>query len=79
MTTRIVMIDHVIPVYNDKGDECSSSCPRKQGDRCQHFGSLALRPKTKTIRLRHANCIRAEERTRHASISNIMNEGDFGD
>lgn len=78
MTTRIVLIDYVLPIYNAKGDECGH-CPRKQGERCQHFGALALRPKTKRIYLRHANCIRAEERTGHASISALMMKGDFNE
>jgi hypothetical protein len=80
MSTRIVMIDYVQPTYNDKGDECGS-CPRlmpkAQLVSCRHFGPLALRPGTKRIYLRHANCIRAEARTGHASYSEIMTKGDF--
>jgi hypothetical protein len=82
MTTRIVMIDYVIPTYNTKGDECGR-CPRlmpkAQLVSCRHFGPLALRPGTKRIYLRHANCIRAEERAGHASISALMQKGDFDD
>jgi len=82
MTTRIVMIDYVLPTYNVKGDECGRCSRLSRGPGavlgfCQHFGLLALRPKTKRIYLRHANCIRAEERTRHASISELMTKGDF--
>ena len=82
MTTRIVLIDYVLPTYNTKGDECGR-CPRlAHGPRsvpgfCQHFGMLALRPKTKRIYLRHAKCIRAEERAGHASHSALMMKGDF--
>ena len=82
MTTRIMLIDYVMPIYNAKGDECGR-CPRlSRGPGavlgfCQHFGALALRPKTKRIYLRHAKCIRAEERTGHSSISQLMMKGDF--
>jgi len=76
MTTRIVLIDYIIPTYNEKGDECGK-CPRLTGKSCFHFGDLALRPNTKRVYLRHPKCIRAEERTTHAAGSALMMRGDF--
>lgn len=82
MSTRILIVDYVVPGYVDRStnDQCVS-CPRhdrKKGT-CQHFGKLALKPNTKSTYLRAAACVRAEERTRHAGHSNLMLKGDFDD
>ncbi len=78
MSTRIVLIDYVNYVSTRKGDICTGC---KRHDRslgsCQHFGELALRPERKSTYQRHPNCIRAEERTGHSSISQLMMRGDF--
>lgn len=78
MSTRIVLVDYVIPVHTDQGDICTG-CPRldRVSGECGHFGSLARKQGTKSTYLRHANCIRAEERTRHASNSQLMLMSDF--
>lgn len=78
MSTRIVMVDYVNFVGHEDGDQCTG-CKRhdRKAGTCKHFGDLALKPKTKATYLRHANCIRAEERTRHASHSTIMMHNDF--
>lgn len=79
MSTRIVLIDYVQPLYSEDGDRCTG-CPRLVGDgRCQHFGALAKKPRARKTYLRHPRCITAEERTRHAAGSAIMIGGDFSD
>lgn len=78
MSTRIVMVDYVVPARSESGDMCTG-CPRhvrKEGA-CKHFGALELKPGTKSTYLRHLNCIRAEERTTHASHSRVMLKNDF--
>ncbi len=78
MSSRIVIVDYVVPLRHEDGDQCTG-CPRhdrKLGS-CRHFGALGLKPGTKATYYRHLNCIRAEERTRHASISELMTKGDF--
>jgi hypothetical protein len=77
VSTRLVIIDYVVPTYDAKGGDICTSCPRRKVDTCQHFGKLALKPKTKRTYLRHPKCIRAEERTRHSSISSLMQKSDF--
>lgn len=81
MSTRIVMVDYIGPRHADFGATCIG-CPRLKETAarvavCQHFGQLALQPDTSRTYLRHASCIRAEERTRHASYSELMKQGDF--
>ncbi len=78
MSTRIVIVDYVVPVGHEDGDQCTG-CPRhdRKAGTCKHFGNLALKPGTKMTYLRHLNCVRAEERTRHASHSKIMMLSDF--
>lgn len=78
MSTRIVIIDYVVPARHEDGDMCTG-CPRlaRKAGSCQHFGQLKLKPKTKSTWLRHPNCIRAEERTQHASHSRVMLASDF--
>ena len=80
MSTRIILIDYIVPLRHEDGDMCTG-CPRlnrKQGE-CEHFGELALKPRTQSTWLRHEKCIRAEERTTHAACSALMMRGDFGD
>ncbi len=78
MSTRIVMVDYVVPLRHADGDQCTG-CPRhdRKAGACRHFGMLDLKPKTRATFLRHPNCIRAEERTGHASTSAIMHRSDF--
>lgn len=78
MSTRIVIIDYICPARSESGDMCTG-CPRhvrKEGA-CTHFGKLSLKEGTKSTYLRHLNCIRAEERTQHASHSRVMMKSDF--
>ncbi len=78
MSHRIVIIDYVNYVSTPKGDICTGC---KRHDRktgvCQHFGELKLKYGSKCTYMRHPNCIRAEERTGHASNSQIMLRSDF--
>ena len=78
MSTRIVMVDYVNYCSTSSGDICTN-CRRheRKSGTCQHFGQLALKPGTKSTYQRHPNCIRAEERTSHGSISRVMMFGDF--
>ena len=81
MSTRIVLIDYVGPQYDSVKGDCCTGCRRhdRKAGACQHFGKLALRPGTTSTYQRHPSCIRAEQRTEHGSISQIMMKGDFGD
>lgn len=76
MSTRIILIDHVVPTHTKDGDQCTS-CPRRTGASCFHFGDLKVKEGTKRTFLRHAKCARAEERTRHAASSALLLGGDF--
>jgi len=78
MSVRLVIIDYVNYVSTPKGDICTGCVrhDRKLGA-CQHFGQLAPRPNRKSTYQRHPNCIRAEERTEHASHSLLMLKSDF--
>ncbi len=78
MSTRIVLVDYVMYCSTRSGDICTG-CPRHERKlgACQHFGQLALKPRAKSTYMRHPNCIRAEERTKHASHSQIMLRNDF--
>lgn len=78
MSTRIVLVDYVVPMQTKDGDICTG-CPRldRPNGECRHFGTLVLKPRTNSTYRRHANCIRAEERTKHSSISQIMYRNDF--
>lgn len=78
MSTRIVIIDYVSPLFSKDGDQCTG-CPRLTGSECVHFGDLQLKPDTKRTFMRHPKCLRAEERTRHASISALLLKSDFED
>lgn len=79
MSTRIVLIDYVAPQHDSAKGDCCTGCPRhdrKKGT-CEHFGPLAARLLRKQTWHRHPHCIRAEERTGHSSISQLMLKGDF--
>lgn len=78
MSVRIVMIDYINPTRSDPHDICTG-CRRhdRKSGTCAHFGSLSVKPGTKSTHLRHHNCIRAEERCSHASHSLPMMMGDF--
>lgn len=78
MSTRIVMVDYINFAGHEDGDQCTG-CKRHDRKQCtcKHFGKLARKPDTKATYMRHPNCIRAEERTRHASHSQIMMRDDF--
>ncbi len=78
MSTRIVLIDYVAPTKTKDGDLCTG-CPRRTGASCFHFGDLQLKSDTKRTYLRHPKCVRAEERTRHASSSALLLRPDFED
>ncbi len=78
MSNRIVMVDYVVPLRHADGDQCTG-CPRLNRliGYCHHFGALGLKNGTKSTYYRHPNCIRAEERTNHASTSALMFRSDF--
>lgn len=70
---RILLVDYIAPA---DAKECGL-CDRRVRGECLHFGVLARSKPPRSVYLRHEKCVRAEERTRHAAISQLLHEGDF--